>query len=85
MKRLLVIVLLGLAVPCLAFGQAQTVQPPKPNTWHWEWDGMVTGKPAKYRFTIVEVSPTANTTKVELSVAGGPWTVTAEGKSAKVK
>jgi len=46
---------------------------------------MVSGKPAKYRLTIVEVSPTANTTKVELSVAGGPWTVTAEGKSTKVK
>jgi hypothetical protein len=46
---------------------------------------MVSGKPARYRFTIVEVSPSAITTKVELSVAGGPWTVTAEGKSTKVK
>jgi len=170
MKRLLVIVLLVLAVPCLAFGQAQTVQPPKPgpeiqrlgswvgtwktesgpssstitwewfvggfglvgreegtgpagkysylrvmtfdsvekvythylitslgpggalakgtvaeNTWHWEWDGMVSAKPAKDRFTVVEVSPTATASKVELSVAGGPWTVTAEGKGTKVK
>ena len=30
MKRLLVIILLALAVPCLAFGQPQTAQPPKP-------------------------------------------------------
>jgi len=30
MKRLLVIIVLALAVPCLAFGQAQTTQPPKP-------------------------------------------------------
>ena len=30
MKKLLIIVFIALAVPCLAFGQAQTVQPPKP-------------------------------------------------------
>jgi hypothetical protein len=30
MKRLPVIIVLALAVSCLAFGQAQTAQPPKP-------------------------------------------------------
>ena len=171
MKRsVLIVLLLTMAVPCLAFGQAQTAPPPKPgpeiqrlgflvgtwktesgssssttnwewfvggfgvvgreegtdpggkysnlrvmtfdpvekvythymmtsvgpggslakgtvagNTWHWEWDGTVSGKPAKYRFTVVEVSPTATATKVEQSVAGGPWTVTSEGKGTKVK
>jgi hypothetical protein len=171
MRRLLLVVaLLVLAVPCLAFGQAQTVQPPKPgpeiqrigywvgtwktesgpssstitwewfaggfgligreegtgpagkysylrimtfdpdakvythymmtsrgpggglakgtvtgNTWHWEWDAMVSGKPAKFRFTIVEVTPASFTGKIELSVAGGPWTVTEEVKGTKIK
>ena len=170
MNRLLVIVLLVLAVPCLAFGQAQAVQPPKPgpdvqrlgyfvgawkseasksaatmtcewfaggysivcreeitavagktsdlrvmtydpdskvythymvtsmgpggalakgtlngNTWLWQWDGTVSGKPAKFRLTLVEVTPTSYTVKVENSAAGGPWTVIDESKSTKIK
>jgi hypothetical protein len=179
MKKLPVIVFLALAVPCLAFGQAQTPQPPKPgpevqklaytvgtwkvegeakagpfgpagtfsgtetcewfaggfhvvcrsegtgpagkatelailaydveakaytyhyissrgesgsckgaltgNTWTWLWDAKAAGKPAKYRLTEVEVSPTSSTFKLENSVAGGPWTVIEEGKATKVK
>lgn len=170
MNRLLVIVLLVMAAPCLAIGQAPSAQPPKPgpevqrlghfvgtwntvagkststmscewfaggysvvcreeasgaqgkfsglrvltydpgakvythymitsmgpggglskgtvtgNTWLWQWEGTDNGKPANYRLTLVEVSPTARSTKVEVSVAGGPWTVIEEGKSVKVK
>jgi hypothetical protein len=55
------------------------------STWTWLWDGKAAGKPAKYRITEVEVSPTSYTFKIEYSVAGGPWTVVMEGKSAKVK
>ena len=179
MRKLLVIIVLALAVPCLAFGQAQTAQPPKPgpevqklayslgtwktegeakaspfgpagkfsgtdtcewfaggfhlvcrgegtgptgkmvslsifaydveakaytyygissvgesvsskgslagNTWTWLADGKAAGKPAKFRYTEVQVSPTAYTFKFESSTAGGPWTVIEEGKATKVK
>jgi len=55
------------------------------STWTWLWEGKAAGKPAKYRLTEVEVSPTSSTAKLENSVAGGPWTVIEEGKSTKVK
>ena len=179
MKKLLVIVFMALAVPCLAFGQAQPAQPPKPgpevqklayyvgtwktegeitagplrsggkfsetgtcewfaggfhlmcrhegtrpagnvtdlsivaydaeakgytyftitslgdtasvtgslsgNTWTFLWDGKVAGKPAKFRYTEVQVSPTSYTFKTERSVAGGPWRVLEDGRAAKAK
>jgi hypothetical protein len=55
------------------------------STWTWLWDGKAAGKPVKYRYTEVQVSPTAYTFKAEESVAGGPWTVIEEGKATKVK
>jgi len=55
------------------------------NTWRTQWDGTEDGKPAKYRFSIVEVTPNASTAKLEVSVAGGPWTVTFETKAVKIK
>jgi hypothetical protein len=167
MRRLvIVVILLALAVPCLAAGQPQTAPPPKPgpdiqrlayfvgtwktetetvtyewftggfsligrvensgpggnsselriltydpsakdytqyrvtsvgpggtlsrmtvtgNTWLSQWDGTAGGKPAKYRFSIVEVTATSFTAKVEVSVADGPWTVAFETKGAKIK
>jgi len=55
------------------------------STWTWLWDGKAAGKPAKYRITQVEVSPTSYTFGIENSVAGGPWTVLMEGKFTKIK
>jgi hypothetical protein len=55
------------------------------NTWRTQWDGTEDGKPAKYRFSIVEVTPTSATAKLEVSVADGPWIVTFETKSVKIK
>jgi hypothetical protein len=55
------------------------------NTWTTLWEGKAAGKPAKFRYTEVQTSPTAYTFKVEDSVAGGPWTVIEEGKATKVK
>ena len=43
------------------------------------------GKVAKMRFTIVEVSPTMQTSRMEVSIDGGAWAVASEGKSTKVK
>jgi uncharacterized protein DUF1579 len=45
----------------------------------------VEGKPAKLRYTGMQVSPTLFTYQAEVSVDGGPWTMLAEGKVTKVK
>jgi hypothetical protein len=45
----------------------------------------IEGKPAKLRYTEVQVSPTFFTYQAEVSVDGGPWTVIAEGKVTKVQ
>jgi hypothetical protein len=55
------------------------------NTLTWLWNGKAEGKPAKFRYTEVEVSPTSHTIKVDYSVADGPWKVIEEGKATKVK
>jgi Protein of unknown function (DUF1579) len=55
------------------------------NTWTWLWDEKVAGKPAKFRETRVEKSPTSHTFRIEYSVKGGPWTILEEGKATKVK
>ena len=57
----------------------------KGNTWLAQWDGTEDGKPAKYRFSIVKVTPASSTAKLEVSVADGPWTVTFETKAVKIK
>jgi hypothetical protein len=45
----------------------------------------VEGKPARLRYTEVQVSPTFYTYQAEVSVDGGPWVVIADGKVTKVK
>lgn len=45
----------------------------------------VGGKPARLRYTEVQVSPTFYTYQAEISVDGGSWTTIAEGKVTKVK
>lgn len=53
--------------------------------WTCEAESTVGGKPAKYRYTMTEVSPTFYSYKVERSVEGGPWTQTIDWKATKVK
>jgi len=55
------------------------------NTWTSTFEGKMADKPANFRFSEVQESPTSYTFKFESSVAGGPWTVIEEGKSTKVK
>jgi hypothetical protein len=43
------------------------------------------GKPAKFRYTEVHVSPELMTYQAEVSVDGQPWAALAEGKIVKVK
>ena len=49
------------------------------------FDSNVEGKPTKFRYVEVQVSPTFYTYQAEASTDGGPWTVFAEGKVTKVK
>jgi hypothetical protein len=49
------------------------------------WDGDAGGKPARFRYTEVYVSPTLYTYKAEASFGGEPWAVIGEGKITKVK
>lgn len=43
------------------------------------------GKPAKFQYTEVRLSPDLFTYQAEASVDGGPWTTIAEGKITKIK
>ncbi len=49
------------------------------------WEGKVGGKASKVRGTIVQVSPTSYTFKIEGSVATGPWILVGEGQETKIK
>ena|SRR5215469_10885287 len=55
------------------------------DTWTWVSDSMMGGKPVKSRFTMKELSPTAYTTKFEMSSDGGAWNTIMEGKTTRVK
>jgi hypothetical protein len=48
-------------------------------------DQEVEGKPAKFRYTEMHVSPPAMTYEAEISLDGGPWTGLAAGKIVKMK
>ena len=55
------------------------------NTWTYEWEGRVGGKPAKFRYSFTEETPTAFTYRLERSVEGGPWTAVIEAKGSKAE
>jgi hypothetical protein len=55
------------------------------NTWTFVYDSKERGMVFKYRWTIVEESPTLTTSKVEFSEDGGPWTLGSEGKWIKIE
>lgn len=52
------------------------------DTWTWNSEGMMSGKPTKMRFTAKEVSPTMYTMKFEIA-ADSDWTTVMEGKATK--
>jgi hypothetical protein len=55
------------------------------NTWNWEGEGTFGGQPYKSRYTITLVSPDEYSWKWEMSMAGSPMAVMAEGTDKKVK
>jgi hypothetical protein len=54
------------------------------NTWTFVTDSKEGGKTFKFRWTIVEESPTLTTSKVEYSEDGGPWILASEAKWTKM-
>lgn len=54
-------------------------------TWNWVGEGKMGGKMVKSKFTIIEKAKDIHTFKGESSVDSGPWAVTMEGKSTRVK
>jgi hypothetical protein len=59
------------------------------NTWTFTSETLLPdaklGKVAKMRWTIVDLSPTLQTSRFEVSMDGAAWTVASEGKSTQVK
>jgi hypothetical protein len=54
------------------------------NTWSWTGEDKMGGKVIKSKYTIVNVTPTSQTFKWEVSDDGGKtWKMAAEGKSTK--
>src|SRR5512140_3176347 len=58
------------------------------NTWTFTAETLLPdarlGKVAKMRWTVVDLSPTRQTNRFEVSLDGGAWTLVAEGASTKV-
>lgn len=57
----------------------------QPGVWIHTGDATVGGKPAKMKWTLNDMSAGGGTWKYEVSVAGGPWVTTGEGKFSAVK
>jgi len=55
------------------------------DTWTWEGESLMGGKPVKGHYTIKQVSPDSYTWKWEMSFGGAPWTLIAEGTDTRVK
>jgi hypothetical protein len=55
------------------------------DTWTWEGESLMGGKPIKGHYTIKQVSPDSYTWRWELAVGGGPLTLIAEGTDTRVK
>ncbi len=66
----------------VAYGSKGTVQG---DTWTWNEEEKVGGKPMKIRVIVKEVPPTAYTFTIETSSDGKTWTTVTEGKATKTK
>jgi uncharacterized protein DUF1579 len=55
------------------------------DTWTWTSEGTMGGKPVKSRYTVKRVSADSYTFKGEMSVAGGPFEVVAQGTETRAK
>jgi hypothetical protein len=55
------------------------------DTWTWNAEGKVGGKPMKLRYIMKELSPTSCTLKFESSPDGKTWTTIMERKDTKTK
>lgn len=57
----------------------------QPGVWAHMSEATIGGKPAKMKWTLSDMSAAGGAWKYEVSVAGGPWVTTGEGKFSAVK
>jgi len=55
------------------------------DTWSWEGESLMGGKQVKGSYVVKVTSPDSYTWKWEMSVAGGPKMLVAEGTETRVK
>jgi uncharacterized protein DUF1579 len=55
------------------------------DTWNWEGESLMGGKTVKGHYVIKVTSPDSYTWKWEMSVAGGPMALVAEGTETRAK
>jgi hypothetical protein len=66
------------------FGDGATGQL-KGDTWSWQSESTMGGQSVKMRYTLVRQSADAYGWRMEMSLAGGPWTLAGEGTETRVK
>lgn len=55
------------------------------DTWNWQSESMMGGQSVKMRFTIKQQSADSYSWRMEMSMAGGPWTLAGEGRETRAK
>ena len=55
------------------------------DTWSWQSESMMGGQSVKMRYTVVQRSAEAYSWRMEMSMAGGPWTLAGEGTETRTK
>jgi hypothetical protein len=65
-------------------GMAPFVLVFKDNTWTFNYEFRMAGKPVKLRMTAFDLSRDGGSVKQEFSMGGGPWTLLGEGKVRKI-
>lgn len=69
----------GMGAGDMAYGQVTG------DTWNWEAQSMMGGKPLKTRYTIKQLSPDSYSFQLDMSIDGGPWTTAMAGTETRAK
>jgi hypothetical protein len=55
------------------------------DTWNWESESMMGGKPVKSRYSIKLLTPDSYSFQLDMSIDGGPWTTAIVGTETRAK
>jgi hypothetical protein len=69
----------GMGSGDMAYGQVSG------DTWNWEGESMMGGKPVKFRYTVKQLSPDSYSFQLDMSMDGGPWATSMMGTETRVK